>query len=566
MREFACHPSSVVWSPVPRALLAVLCTALAGATVAGCGSAEEPRATSEDAVVQLSKEEVLRFIESLKAARGTSEALKLKAALFLAVTDGASFIGLTQDLTGLLAQLAPITARLRDALRNPALPAGLRAGGVVDVPDAATVDAQLRALDELSVRIAEAQSSTAFVLASRADESTTKKFVEQIFSLTSRLDPVIAELERWVRDYGSDDTPATIADGDDAMTGFRHACARTKDGRVYCWGSNRAGALGRGTDTPEPEGPGWVTGLTRVAQVAMGEQFGCARTDAGEVLCWGDGRGGRLGDANGSTHTVATPRPVGIPPAKQIAVGRTHACALSSDGDVYCWGTGWAVPFEGANPPTKVSGLPPIVRVELGTEVTCVTTTAKEVLCWGRNDYGRLGRGTESGTERVPAKMLAVRPLQLALADSTTCALSDSGSVSCLGNGEWGGLGLGPRNMQRSLSFVEVPSLANVVQISGRGGPICARTKDGRVLCWGVGRDGFVGNGDWDRSVSIPAPVALSNVRHVSSNYAGTCARDANWDVHCWGAVADGILGFTNPERIGGKEFTYQPQKIPLPP
>src|SRR5262249_12711928 len=73
----------------------------------------------------------------------------------------------------------------------------------------------------------------------------------------------------------------------------------------------------------------------------------CALARGGAVWCWGDGQLGQLG---GVTPPPPTPTPPpsnplratkidNLPPATDIAVGGSFACAVTADGAVYCWGS-----------------------------------------------------------------------------------------------------------------------------------------------------------------------------------------------------------------------------------
>ncbi len=70
-------------------------------------------------------------------------------------------------------------------------------------------------------------------------------------------------------------------------------CARTESGEVYCWGTNRYGILGiteeRGTDVPTR------IDVPRAVQVSLGDVHGCALSDEHRVFCWGDNRFGQCG-------------------------------------------------------------------------------------------------------------------------------------------------------------------------------------------------------------------------------------------------------------------------------
>src|SRR5262249_46929095 len=106
--------------------------------------------------------------------------------------------------------------------------------------------------------------------------------------------------------------------------------------------------------------------LTNVQAIAAGELFTCALTTAGAVLCWGDDTSGQLAHP----MSMELPEPLGpiVPlslPAKAIAAGDSHACAVPSDNSVECWGNntygqlgdGTTLSTGGRATPAKVVGL-----------------------------------------------------------------------------------------------------------------------------------------------------------------------------------------------------------------
>lgn len=190
----------------------------------------------------------------------------------------------------------------------------------------------------------------------------------------------------------------------------------------------------------------------------------------------------------------------------QISVGLSHACALLSDGSVWCWGSNlW-----GELGPGHPDGTTAPVRVELPQAATAVQA---------------------GGFAQEAGEPLAV-----------SCAILQDETVRCWGSGKQGGLGHGL--LTDSAEPVELKGVTNVSQLSLGEGHGCAVTGSGKLYCWGRNESGQVGN---DKVANLATPVSvLTGVNQVSCGGAHTCARTSSGDVYCWGASSSGQLGISN--------------------
>jgi cysteine-rich repeat protein len=141
------------------------------------------------------------------------------------------------------------------------------------------------------------------------------------------------------------DTPCAVgpAGAFEVALGSRHTCLLLGDGRVFCWGYNREGNLGRNTtstrDTPTPAEIYRASGFAAIG--AGGGQRTCALHRAGTVYCWGAG-GTDQGWLGNNQRVAYSDRPLavyGLSEATQLAVGVSHACATRQNGSVWCWGS-----------------------------------------------------------------------------------------------------------------------------------------------------------------------------------------------------------------------------------
>jgi alpha-tubulin suppressor-like RCC1 family protein len=130
--------------------------------------------------------------------------------------------------------------------------------------------------------------------------------------------------------------------------GYQHTCALSSSGTVYCWGGNGNGQLGNNSTTEENTpvevlGVGGSGNLSGISSVTAGGAHTCALSSSGTVYCWGGNGNGQLG--NNSTTEENTPVEVlGVGGSgylsniSSVTAGSAHTCAMSSSGNVYCWG------------------------------------------------------------------------------------------------------------------------------------------------------------------------------------------------------------------------------------
>jgi alpha-tubulin suppressor-like RCC1 family protein len=106
---------------------------------------------------------------------------------------------------------------------------------------------------------------------------------------------------------------ALTAGGDDSV-GF--TCAFISQARTHCWGANNYGQLGSGTAGPEAgsDVPVQVARLgSAVQRVDAGGFHACAVTGAGGAWCWGDNRFGQLGDGTDVSRSIPAPAREEVP-------------------------------------------------------------------------------------------------------------------------------------------------------------------------------------------------------------------------------------------------------------
>jgi Regulator of chromosome condensation (RCC1) repeat len=289
--------------------------------------------------------------------------------------------------------------------------------------------------------------------------------------------------------------------------------------RIYCWGD--AGITGSPmiTSTPQqfeyvaptPIPAGDIPTGARISKV-VGDLFNmCALSDDGEVFCWGNGGSvGSLGIGSSESRTSPTRLANGERPAGvryiDVSVDAYGGCAVGDDGKLYCWGN-YAI---NPSPTVPINGLSlaPVVAAQ--------------------------------GSVPVTAKLLKV-----AVGRNRSCTLADDGRAYC-----W-------TISNRTLTLIDqgaVPSNVKLVEIQ-MGDIACALADNGQIYCWGTGQGRQFGDGT-TTLVSNRAPTAVADgakpagVRFTSFSVGGrsiaSCATAEDRQTYCWGNGYRGSLGDNN--------------------
>lgn len=316
--------------------------------------------------------------------------------------------------------------------------------------------------------------------------------------------------------------------------GFTPAPAVAAPGApIASWGDNGQGQLGVGSTTSSTPAvsvltTGALAGKT-IVQVAAGVEHACAVTSDGALACWGDNTEGQIGNGGGADVLAPLLINGGSLAGKsvtQVSAGLRHTCALTSDGAVSCWGRDAEGQLgNGAAVATTVPGAvfaggvlagKTVTQVSAGGRHTCAVA-AGGAYCWGENARGQVGDTTTLNRD-VPVGVYTGAP-----------------------------------------PFVGFLSGKTVTQISAGGYATCARTSDGGLGCWGMNQNGQLGvasvgtcGGDACSLVPLavvggPLPgsgvLAGQTIAQVSLGYWWTCAITSAGAGTCWGDNTAGGIG-----------------------
>jgi len=318
--------------------------------------------------------------------------------------------------------------------------------------------------------------------------------------------------------------------------------ALTSEGNLFAWGYNSDGQLGNNSTTSSSvpvavDMSGVLAGKTVVA-IAVNMGHSLALTSDGQVFAWGNNSGGQLGNNSTASSSVAVPVDMSGALAGKtvvaIAAGDMHSMALTSDGNVFAWGSNWSGQL--GNNSTTSSPVPVPVDMNgalagktvvaiAGMSHSLALTSDGQVFAWGNNFSGQLGNNsTANSPVPAPVDMSGALAGQTVVAVAAgmghSLALTTDGKVFSWGNNYSGQLG----NNSTTSSPVPVP-----VDTSGplAGKPVAtiaagdmhsmALTSDGQVFAWGYNSFGQLGNNSTQDS---PVPVAAGSHGVLSSRVA----------------------------------------------
>ncbi|KAK7263815.1 hypothetical protein RJT34_31412 [Clitoria ternatea] len=119
-----------------------------------------------------------------------------------------------------------------------------------------------------------------------------------------------------------------------------------------------------------------------MSSIAVGENFVCALSQTGDVTCAGTGN---------DRVVEHVPRPGGN--YSVLAAGFRHACVISHDGTLDCWGD-----MKGEKPQGR------FISLALGENRSCALGYDRRIVCWGSNNFSMPQRLQGTFFESIIAK------------------------------------------------------------------------------------------------------------------------------------------------------------------
>jgi alpha-tubulin suppressor-like RCC1 family protein len=252
-------------------------------------------------------------------------------------------------------------------------------------------------------------------------------------------------------DESASSMPVLEIDGEVSVVaaGNLHTCVLLTTGAVRCWGIPYFSELGMDTpdsivgDNERPDSLGDVPTHGAVEQLEVQGDRTCVIVGGGRVRCWGGGDQNLRGVPNPS-DPIAEWDDVPVPVvALDIALSNWATCVLDDEGQVWCWGTKFALGVGeidlGDVEPALALQVPvgaSVVDIAGGGAI-CAITDVGGVRCWGEM-VGYPGLESLPGEALTPAELgdidIGGPAARMAVSDNYGgCVLRDSGEVTCWG-------------------------------------------------------------------------------------------------------------------------------------
>ena len=232
-----------------------------------------------------------------------------------------------------------------------------------------------------------------------------------------------------------------------------------------------------------------------------------------------------------------------------VSLSAYQGCASLTTGQVKCWGS-WTLDSDfvprNYSTPFLVPNLSDAVSVAMaGSELgfACALRASGQIACWGFDDELNAVFGAPWSQGRAIGSALTVEGIEnatsMAVGDSNVCASLTNGTVKCFGSAESYNLGEGYTASGPTLEPVTISGVSGVSRLgasSWDSGTVCAIQISTKVLCWGNGQSGQLGNGRLQSSkkpVQLAGLINIQSIEWVWGNLA--CARDIRGAVKCWG-------------------------------
>ncbi|HEY0152517.1 MAG TPA: hypothetical protein VGB92_10995 [Longimicrobium sp.] len=322
-------------------------------------------------------------------------------------------------------------------------------------------------------------------------------------------------------------------------------------------------------DNDKPRAPEFAS-----VSAGVGGPHSCALTDDGEAYCWGgDNSLGELGtgsvDRSLAAHTTAR-RVTGDVRFSTISTGTGYTCGTTAEAAVYCWGVNQAI--NAAGPVNEGTPAPTLLAGARWSAVEAEIVGPCGIVPEGGATCGaRTGTGYTFTTIATTPRFESFSRYQTFVAaphlgPNATRAYQhqcaiSGGSAYCWGDNDLGELGNGTR--AGATAPTRIASSLQFTRVGTGAFHSCGLAADGTAWCWGTGTYGALGNGGVAASTT---PVQVAGGLRFATLSVGlyhSCAVATDGAAYCWGLNSEGQLGSTSTTRgADGLPYTASPAPV----
>ncbi|XP_045583192.1 regulator of chromosome condensation [Procambarus clarkii] len=326
---------------------------------------------------------------------------------------------------------------------------------------------------------------------------------------------------------------------------------KVENGVLLTVGMGDIGQLGLGPDVEEKTRPAVVTSLSDIVAIAAGGLHSVCLDKTGKVYTWGCNDEGALGRHTDNDEDTYTSGVVNIDgKVVQISAGDCHTAALLEDGRVYAWGCfrdnngplGFLDKGNLQKTPRQILSDVPVIKISSGNNHLALLSQDGRVFTCGCGESGQLGRiaevfasrdsrnrkGIETLLDPQPIKVFKSRKAVLfddvwAGGVGTFARARETGNIYAFGLNNYNQLGDEDTNLKFQPVLLKSFVGKTWKQISGGQHHSLALTDDGTAYCMGRREYGRLGLGELQHDIKKPTAITTLEGQKAISVSAGEC-------------------------------------------